>query len=59
MPTSFTIETVNPLIVTIDGEQYMVTSSGYAPFAFSGEKSVDYLLYGNESAYIRYDKGRL
>lgn len=59
MPTTFTVQTDSPMIVDIDGTSYMVTSSGFAPFAFSGEKEIDYILYGADDAHLIYEKGRI
>ena len=57
MPTTMDIETSAPLQITIDGKTYTITTSGYAPFAFSGEKTLSYMLYGNQDAAITYEKG--
>ena len=57
MPTVMSITTSSPLYIVIDGTSYLVTSSGYAPFAFSGEKTITYTLYGVQNASIDYEKG--
>ncbi|MBQ9020597.1 MAG: hypothetical protein IJ113_01080 [Eggerthellaceae bacterium] len=59
MPTTMNIETSDPLSVTLDGKTYYITSSGYAPFAFTGEKTLQYTISGDSTAYLEYEKGRI
>lgn len=57
MPTTMSIETTSPMQVKLDGKTYQIASSGFAPFAFSGIKTMQYTIYGTQLAYIEYEKG--